>query len=80
MGREYEAQWDGAAEELVFSLLRPSGPAPWRFGREAADRWRGRSGMNDGEIMTVIRDPATNAPTALNIATFIYTRDPDHLA
>ncbi|WP_326557017.1 serine hydrolase domain-containing protein [Micromonospora sp. NBC_01796] len=78
MGREFEASWDGEAEELVFSLLRPAGAAPWRFGRVDADHWRGRSGMNDGEILAVRRDPA-GAVRTLDIATFVLTRDPDRL-
>ena len=78
MGREYEATWDSEADELVVSLIRPAGAVPWRFTREATDRWRGRSGMNDGEILAVRRDP-DGTPTALDIATFVFTRDPDRL-
>ncbi|MFD0970941.1 serine hydrolase domain-containing protein [Plantactinospora endophytica] len=79
MGREFELTWDPAAEELTI-VQQPSGAVPgWRFGRDAAGRWRGRSGMNDGEILTVRRDGA-GAATALDIATFVFTRHPDRLA
>ncbi|HEY0701041.1 MAG TPA: serine hydrolase, partial [Micromonospora sp.] len=76
MGREYEVGWDADRSELVFTLLRPAGAVPWRFTREGADRWRGRSGQQDGEILTVLRD-GTGAVDALDIATFVFTRDPD---
>ncbi|MEE6311758.1 serine hydrolase domain-containing protein [Plantactinospora veratri] len=78
MGREFEVSWDPSAEELLVTQL-PAGAVPhWRFGRDSTGRWRGRSGMNDGEILTVRRDP-TGAATALDIATFVFTRDPDDL-
>ncbi|MDW5328187.1 serine hydrolase domain-containing protein [Plantactinospora sp. KLBMP9567] len=78
MGREFEIAWEPNAEELVVTQL-PVGAAPrWRFGRDATGRWQGRSGMNDGEILAVRRDPA-GAATALDIATFVFTRDPDRL-
>jgi CubicO group peptidase (beta-lactamase class C family) len=76
MGREYEAAWDGDRDELVFTLLRPAGGVPWRFVREAPDRWRGRSGINDGEILAVRRD-AAGGVAALDIATFVFSRDPE---
>ncbi|HEX5597545.1 MAG TPA: serine hydrolase domain-containing protein [Micromonosporaceae bacterium] len=79
MGREYEAGWDGETTELVLTRLRPSGAAPWRFRQEGIDRWRGLSGMNHGEVLRVRRD-ASGAATALDIATFIFTRHPDRLA
>jgi CubicO group peptidase (beta-lactamase class C family) len=78
MAREYEVAWDGDAQELVFTLLRPAGVPPWRFSRIDADHWRGRSGNNDGEILAVRRDD-TGAVRALDIATFVFTRDPDQL-
>jgi CubicO group peptidase (beta-lactamase class C family) len=79
MGREYQAIWDAEAAELVLALIAPAGAVPWRFAPEGPDRWRGRSGMNDGEILTVRRD-AAGAVDTLDIATFIFTRDPDRLA
>jgi CubicO group peptidase (beta-lactamase class C family) len=77
MGREYDAAWDDVAEELVITPLRPAAP-PWRFRQERPDRWRGLSGMNHGEVLRVRRD-ASNTVTALDIATFVFTRDPDRL-
>ncbi|MEO3743167.1 serine hydrolase domain-containing protein [Plantactinospora sp. B5E13] len=78
MGREYELSWDPTAEELVCANLLPGGTVAWRFGRDAAGRWRGRIGMNDGEILTVRRDPADRV-TALEIATLVFPRTPDDL-
>jgi CubicO group peptidase (beta-lactamase class C family) len=75
MGREYEMAWDGERGELVMSLLGLS-REPWRFTAEGADRWRGRSGWNDGEVLVVRRD-AAGAVEALDIATFIFSRTPD---
>jgi hypothetical protein len=74
MGREYEATWDDGA--LVMTPLT-TGEAPWRFEPDgpAPDRWRGRSGENDGEILQVRRSPSGEV-TALDIATFVFTRDP----
>jgi CubicO group peptidase (beta-lactamase class C family) len=76
MGREFEVVADGA--QLV---MRGVGPAaePWRFDREAPDRWRGRTGENAGEILRVLRD-ADGAVRNLDIATFVFGRDPSHLA
>ncbi|MFC7550437.1 serine hydrolase domain-containing protein [Plantactinospora sp. GCM10030261] len=75
MGRAYDATWDATAAELVFSS---TGRAPWRFGRLDADRWRGRTGMNDGEVLAVRRD-AAGRPDTLDIATFVLTRHPDRI-
>lgn len=77
MGREYDAAWDDAAGELVVTPLRPPAP-PWRFRQEGPDRWRGLSGMNHGEVLQVRRD-SSGQVTALDIATFVFTRDPDRL-
>jgi hypothetical protein len=46
-----------------------------RFCAEAADRWRGVSGENDGEILQVLRD-ATGQVELLDIATFLFSREP----
>lgn len=78
MGREYHLGWDADTAELVLSQIGPTPAAPSRFGPEGPDRWRGRSGVQHGEILTVRRDPA-GTPTALDIATFVFTRDPDDL-
>jgi CubicO group peptidase (beta-lactamase class C family) len=75
MGRELEVSWDPETEELVWTPLIPPGAVPWRFARDAAGRWRGRSGANNGEFLTVRRD-ASGAVTALDIATFVFTRSP----
>lgn len=79
MGRGYEVSWDDGPGELVFRVLAPTGAAPWRFTEERPDRWRGRSGMNEGEVLTVRRD-ATGAVAALDVATFVFTRHPDQLS
>jgi CubicO group peptidase (beta-lactamase class C family) len=76
MGREYQLTADG--NDLLVTCLTAPG-TPWRFVAEAPDRWRGRSGMNDGEILEVRRD-AGGAVTVLDIATFVFSRNPDHLA
>jgi CubicO group peptidase (beta-lactamase class C family) len=76
MGREYEVTADG--EDIVMSCLTVP-TAPWRFAREALDRWRGRSGMNDGEVLQVLRAP-DGTVAKLDIATFVFAPSPDHLA
>ena len=76
MGLECELAWDPEDRELVFTGLRPATGRPWRFRQEGPDRWRCRTGSNVGEILTVRRD-AAGAVDALDIATFVFTRDPD---
>lgn len=78
MGREYEAAWDGERAELVVSLIAPGGQAPWRFVRERPDplAWTLRPQRR--------RDPRRRAGRrwgvyALDIATFVLTRDPDRV-
>lgn len=75
MGMEYEAHWDGDSRELVLRSLGPTPAAPWRFTAVATDRWRCRSGENDGEYMQVRRN-RSGTVAALDIATWIFTRDP----
>ncbi|GAA5191637.1 serine hydrolase domain-containing protein [Rugosimonospora acidiphila] len=75
MGTEYESAWDAAGRALVISSLDRPGATPWRFTQDGVDRWRCRSGSNDGEIM-MVRRSGTGAVTALDIATFVFTRDP----
>jgi CubicO group peptidase (beta-lactamase class C family) len=76
MGREYEMYADGA--EVVMSAIgTPS--EPWRFSREGPDRWRGRTGENTGEVLAVLRDGDGDV-RELDIATFVFSRDPRHLA
>lgn len=73
MGVPLDVSWDAAAGELV-ALMR--GERLNRFVPEGTDRWRGCSGPENGEILSVLRD-ATGAVTALDIATFVFTRHPD---
>ncbi len=74
MGTEFEVAWDARTRELVMTsasdrrgrlAVHPGGP----------DRWRGRSGMNDGEVLAVRRD-RSGPVLALDIATFVFTREP----
>ncbi|MFC3500205.1 serine hydrolase domain-containing protein [Micromonospora krabiensis] len=73
MGVPLDVRWDAATGELV-GLLR--GERESRYRPEDTDRWRGRSGPENGEILAVLRDP-TGHPVALDIATFVFTRSPD---
>ena len=76
MGREYEAGWDTERSELVITELRRGvDTEEWRFTRESAQRWRGRTGENAGEVLTPLTDDSGHV-TALEIATAVYTRDP----
>ncbi len=74
MGQEHEVGWAGG--ELVVTPLTTA-RTPWRFVPDGptADLWRGRSGDNDGELLRVVRD-ADGAVVALDIATFVLSRDP----
>ncbi|MFD2765987.1 serine hydrolase domain-containing protein [Micromonospora eburnea] len=72
MGVEYEFRPDPAGDLVGGPLGRPV----LRFTPEGPDRWRGRSGSQDGEILTVLRDEA-GRPVALDLATFVFTRTPD---
>jgi len=74
MGLEWEVTYDAEVAELVFRYVERPAP-PWRFAPEAADRWRGVGGMNDGELLRVRRTPG-GAVAMLDIATFEFTRDP----
>jgi CubicO group peptidase (beta-lactamase class C family) len=76
MGREYEVRWDATRSERVVTPLRARDEAEeWRFGHDGSDHWRGRTGENAGELLVVRRDRSGRV-TALDIATFIFTRDP----
>jgi CubicO group peptidase (beta-lactamase class C family) len=75
MGLGHDVGWDADAGELVVASLKPD-TAPWRFAPEGTDRWRGRTGTNAGEILTVRRDEH-GTPVTLEIATFLFSRDPD---
>ncbi|MFI6262859.1 serine hydrolase domain-containing protein [Micromonospora sp. NPDC051006] len=73
MGVPLDVTWDAASGELG-ALLR--GERASRFSPEGPDRWRGRSGPENGEILSVLRDEAGRV-RALDIATFVFTRTPD---
>jgi CubicO group peptidase (beta-lactamase class C family) len=77
MGGEFEVAADGP--DLVMKPVGPSARPPWRFVRESRDRWRGTAGTNTGEVLTVLRDPEGRV-VELDIATFVFSRDPMHLA
>jgi len=77
MGAEFELSTDGP--ELVMNPVGPAGRPPWRFVQQAPGRWRGTSGMNAGELLTVLRGP-DGGVERLDIATFVFSRDPWHLA
>ncbi|GAA0560372.1 serine hydrolase domain-containing protein [Paractinoplanes ferrugineus] len=73
MGREYEIRADGDALEMT-------GPNHWsRFVRAAPDRWRGVDGDNEGEVLLALRG-VDGGVDRLDIATFVFSRDPAHLA
>ncbi|WP_127501517.1 serine hydrolase domain-containing protein [Actinoplanes solisilvae] len=73
MGREFEITADGEALDMT-------GPNhSTRFTREGPDRWRGITGDNEGEILQILR-AEDGAVSALDIATFVFSRDPHHLA
>jgi hypothetical protein len=74
MGKEFEASWDGATGELRICPVADRNTV-WRFTSEGIDRWRCQSGMNDGEVLVVRRDE-TGTVVALDIATFLFIRDP----
>jgi CubicO group peptidase (beta-lactamase class C family) len=73
MGREYEVTADGDALEMTTYGHYT------RFVREGPDRWRGVEGDDEGEILAVVRDP-DGAADKIDIATFVFSRDPRHLA
>jgi CubicO group peptidase (beta-lactamase class C family) len=71
MGREFEVHWDG---ELVVHGITQPGPA-WRFSADGEDRWRCHSGSNESEVLQV-RRADDGSIVALDIATFLFTRNP----
>ena len=78
MGIEYAATaepGDSGGLELVMRPVAQPNAVPWRFTQEGPDRWRGHSGGNNGELLTVRRD-ADGGIVCLDIATFEFTRDP----
>ncbi len=75
MGREYEACYDPVTQQLVMRSTMFPAAAPWRFVPESSDTWRCLSGMNAGELLRV-RRASNGLVQALDIATFVFTRDP----
>ncbi|MFJ6167386.1 serine hydrolase domain-containing protein [Micromonospora orduensis] len=73
MGTSLDLSWD--AGDLVAHVR---GERVSRFTAEGTDRWRGRSGPENGEILTVRRDDGGRA-VAIDIATFVFTRSPDEV-
>ncbi|HWB34913.1 MAG TPA: serine hydrolase domain-containing protein [Rugosimonospora sp.] len=78
MGREYQVTAGLDAADLVLTALATPGAPPSRFRSEGGDRWRGYAGDQDGEPLRVLRD-AQGRAVALDLATFVLTRDPDVL-
>jgi hypothetical protein len=76
MGTELEFRADAGTGELHAGPTGWAGTPVLRFTPEGPDRWRGRSGSQDGEVLRVLRDEAGQA-VALDIATFVFTRTPD---
>ncbi|WP_433310378.1 serine hydrolase domain-containing protein [Micromonospora sp. CA-269861] len=72
MGTTIEVYADADGNLRAGRMGRPN----LRFVPDGPDRWRGRAGEQDGEILTVRRDEH-GAAVALDIATFVYTRTPD---
>ena len=75
MGREFECAYDAESRQLVVRAVGDAAAVPWRFTPEGTDRWRCHSGMNDGEAMLVRRN-RSGGVVAMDIATFVFTRDP----
>ncbi|HEY0000434.1 MAG TPA: serine hydrolase domain-containing protein [Actinoplanes sp.] len=73
MGREYEVGADGDSLEMTGPNHRS------RFVREAPDRWRGVDGDNEGEVLALLRDDEGTV-VGMDIATFVFSRNPAHLA
>ena len=74
MGREFLVRWDDATAALMVSGTRPGVP-PSRFTRRDDDEWVGRTGEHAGEVLRV-RRAADGTVTALDISTYVLTRDP----
>ncbi|GIE85091.1 serine hydrolase domain-containing protein [Actinoplanes regularis] len=74
MGREYHLAPDG-------DTLLMTGPHRRRtvFRQETPGRWRGTAGTDEGEFLTILRS-ADGEISKIDIATFVYSRDPADLA
>jgi CubicO group peptidase (beta-lactamase class C family) len=75
MGQEAQVEWDAATGQLVMWDVPPVEGDEWRFRSVAEDCWLGVNSWNAGEILAVARDE-DGEPTALDIATFVFTRQP----
>ena len=73
MGREFEITADGG------TLLMTGPHHSTRFTREGPDRWRGIAGDNEGEVLVILR-AEDGSVAGLDIATFVFRRDPRHRA
>ncbi|MFG3704547.1 serine hydrolase domain-containing protein [Micromonospora sp. NPDC047670] len=73
MGASLDVTCHAAEGELVVYVR---GERVSTFAPEGPDRWRGRSGPENGEVLSVLRDEAGRV-VALDIATFVFTRTPD---
>jgi CubicO group peptidase (beta-lactamase class C family) len=74
MGREFEVGWDDRNAQLTVHSIRNS-EQPWRFSQQDTDRWRGETGEQAGEVLRILRDEH-GTPFAVDIATFVFSRDP----
>jgi len=77
MGREFQASAESG--DLVLTPLNIAGTPGWRFRVEGPDLLRGYAGEQDGELLRVLRD-GDGAVVGLDIATFVFTRDPDQVS
>ncbi|MGC5032974.1 serine hydrolase domain-containing protein [Micromonospora sp. DT229] len=75
MGIPLDLTWDATTGDLVEAV--PGDPVS-RYVPQGPDRWRGVSGEEHGEVLSVLRDQA-GRPVALDIATFVFTRSPDQI-
>jgi CubicO group peptidase (beta-lactamase class C family) len=73
MGREYDLAPEGDG------LVMTGAGRHTVFRREAPDRWRGISGHDEGEVLSILRS-ADGGASKIDIATFVYSRDPRDLA
>jgi CubicO group peptidase (beta-lactamase class C family) len=73
MGREHDLAPEGDTLVMTGAGRRTV------FRREAPDRWRGISGNDEGEVLSILR-AADGTLSKIDIATFVYSRDPRDLA
>lgn len=75
MGREHAARWEADERYGDGVLVIESPGEQWYFTPESPDRWRGQTGEQAGEVLTVSRD-AAGAVIGLDIATMVLRREP----